>query len=110
MRRFYNYIATIYSLWTQEIKGSLVESRTIKYDSIKIALWKNTKSYRESTLAVQTDSNQFEINLEPSHTVDIWDLVSLSLWEYKIDQVIEHHDHRGRLENIQAFISPTTIS
>lgn len=108
MRRFYNYTATIYTTGTQEVKGSLVESKVIKYKNIKIALWKNTRSYRESTLATQTDGNEFEINLLPSYPVLVGYRVSTKLWEFKIDQVIEHHDHRERLENIQAFISPTT--
>lgn len=108
MRKFYNYTATIYTMWTQEIKGSLVESRVVKYSNIKIALWKNTKSYRESTLWTQTDSNQFEINLGPQYSVNVWDLVSLSMWDFKIDQVIEHHNHRWKLDNYQAFISSTT--
>lgn len=108
MRKFYNYTATISTFWTQVVKGSLVDTETVKYKNIKIALWKNTKSYRESTLWTQTDSNMFEINLEPKYSISIWDYVSLSMWKFKVDQVIEHHDHRGKLENIQAFISHTS--
>lgn len=134
MRKFYNYTAVIYSFGTQEIKGSMVELKVLLYNGIKIAMWKNTKSYRGSTLATQTDSNQYEINLEPQYPVSVWDVVSVikevvlkdwnwnpifdidgepitigeSIWMFKIDQVIEHHNRHWNIENIQAFISSTT--
>lgn len=108
MRKFYNYIATVYTTGTQTVKGSLVESKVIKYRNINVALWKNTRSYRESTLWVQTDSNEFEVNFQPQHPVNVWDRISLKIWEFKIDQVVEHHNAKGKLDNLQAFISPTT--
>jgi hypothetical protein len=51
----------------------------IKYENIKCALWKNTKSYGETPLAVQTDVNNYEINLHPSYPVLQGDIVSTTI-------------------------------
>lgn len=107
-RKFYNISASVYRLWTEVVKWSLVEKRTALYSNIKIAFWYASKNYSNTNLATQTDQNKYEVNLMPSNEVKQWDIFVISWEDYKVDDVIPHHRSNWILDNWQVYLSKTT--
>ncbi len=107
MRKFYNITASVYRIGTIEKKWSLVETRTVLYENIKIAFWYSAKNYSNTNLATQTDQNKFEVNLMPNNPVIVWDIFLINWENYKVDDVIPHHRSNWILDNYQVYISKT---
>lgn len=108
MRRFYNYTASVYTFQDEMVRGSKVRKKVLKYNNIKIAFWGNSRSLNNTSLANETDQNNYEINFMPWFPVDIGDFVEIEGRTFKVQQVIKHHRHNGVLDNYQVLISVTT--
>lgn len=109
VRRFYNYTCSIYSLAATTVRGSSVQSKTLVYEDIPCALWKARRSYSETSLATQTNQNAYEVNLAPIYTdVAIGYVIDIEGVQYKVDDMIKHHNSRGKLDNLQVFVSKST--
>lgn len=109
-RKFYNYTATVYRVTTQVVRWSIVEVKTELYKDIIISFyWNNLIRYWDSILAAQTDLNVYIINLYPEYEVEIWDIILIDTvpWEFKISNIINHHNSGWRMDNRQVFITKT---
>ena len=109
MKKFYSYTCSIYSHGTSKVRGSLVQTKILKYENIKCALWKSRHNYSQTTQAIQTNNNTYEINLDSAYSqINIWDIITISWIDYMIDNFILHHKSNWKLDNIQIFASITT--
>jgi len=107
MRTFENYICNVYTFSTTIVDGSKVQGKTVKYSDIPCAFWKNSKRMLDNETSYQNSSNSYEINLQPIYPVFIQDIIVVNSVEYVVTDVIEHHNHKGILDNYQVFISKT---
>ena len=106
-RIFTNYRADIFRRVEKLKDGSLLSTEEQIFSEIPIALWKSSKNFWDTELATETSKNSYEINLEARFSeIKIGDKVLVkNLWNFVIEQVILHHNHRWLLDNVQAFIS-----
>lgn len=95
VRKFYNQTCSIFSLSTSTVRGSSVQNKVSVYSNIPCAIWDKRTSYSETSLAIQTSNNSYEMNLEPQYTnVAIGHVVQIAGVQYKVDDVILHHNSR----------------
>lgn len=106
-RIFTNYRADIFRRVEKLKDGSLLSTEEQIFSEIPIALWKSSKNFWSTELSTETSKNSYEINLEARFSeIKIGDKVLVkNLWNFVIEQVILHHNHRWLLDNVQAFIS-----
>lgn len=106
-RIFTNYRADIFRRVEKLKDGSLLSAKEQIFSEIPIALWKSSKNFWSTELATETSKNSYEINLEARFSeIQVGDKIFVkNLGNFVIEQVILHHNHRGILDNVQAFIS-----
>lgn len=107
-RKFYNYTATHYRLWVVSRRWSAVQDKILIKENIKVALWAQGNSYRDTMLATQTDMNRYKVNMTPDNDIHLWDLLYIDWNYYKIENIVKHHNHRGTLDNFDLTVSITT--
>lgn len=105
--RYRNYTATVYTFSTSTVKGSLVQVKTLIYSGIKIGLWGTQRNYDATSMATQTNQSEWEANLAPMYPVSIGDIFEIDGITYKVDKTLKHYNYRGKLNNIQAYLSKT---
>jgi hypothetical protein len=111
MKRFYNTPFEIYTLWSEKVRGTVVGNLTLLY-SWKCAFWWNTKKYGQTSQSVQTNQNDFEVNIPSEFSwVKIWDVIKINWETYKIlNTPIPHENFKGKIDNYQFFINITNAS
>lgn len=112
MKKYYNTPCSIFTLGTSVVRGSKVEIKTPLYENINCAIWKKTQNYNQSIQAIQTDRQEYTMNLEGKYTgVSMWDIVVINSKSYKvINDPIPHEESNGKIDNYELFIQITTES
>ena len=108
MKRFYNTICDIYSFWTKKERWTIVEARISKYENAKCSIWSTSKNFWQTNQAVQTNTNNFEINVSSEYNdLKIWDIIVISWMNYKILNIIPHQRYNWKIDNYQIFCNLT---
>ena len=110
MKHFYDTICSIYSIANELRRWSLVETKQIKYENIKCAIYHSTRDLYPTLQAVETDSNGMTMVLDCKYPwVHIWDIVIIKDTKYKVMyEPIEHHRYNWQLDNFELYIKRTT--
>lgn len=110
MKHFYDTVCTIYTKGTELKRWSLVETKTIKYENIKCAIYQSTRSLYWTLQATETDTNWMVMVLDCKYPgVHIWDIVEIKWTTYKVVyEPIEHHRYNWQLDNFELYINRTT--
>ena len=110
MKHFYDTICTVYTKSTEMKRGSLVETKQIKYENIRCAIYQSTRNLNPTLQAVETDINGMTMVLDCIYPwVHIWDLVEIKGTIYKVAyEPIEHHRYNWQLDNFELYIRRTT--
>lgn len=110
MKKFYNTICFIYRLWTNIVRWSKVETRTLIYEWIKCSIYQKTQRYWQTSQAIQTDSNSFNMVVDKIYYwLAIWDIVEIAWKTYKImNSPLAHQRANGQIDNYEFTISITT--
>jgi hypothetical protein len=87
-----------------------VQTTSIIYDNIKCAIWSKTKNYWQTTQATQTNTNEYNMNLDSIYSnVLIWDIIVINSKQYKvINNPVPHEKANWMIDNYEIFINLTT--
>jgi hypothetical protein len=107
VRSFYNWTANVYRFSTSQIRGSLVETKTLIYENIKVSFYQVWQNLKNTALAVQTWTHTHEINLYPEYEIKIWDIFEINWETYKANDVLQHFNHKWLPDNRQVLVSVT---
>jgi hypothetical protein len=107
MRTFANYTCNVYQFSTQIVDGSKIQGKTLIYSAIPCGFWRAKEQFGWPT-ATQSSGNAYEINLEPEYLVSIQDIIEVDSIQYVVTDVIQHHTHKGILDNLQILVTRTT--
>lgn len=109
VRKFDNAIVTFYTLTPQRVEGTIVQGKTVLYTEIKAGFWRASRSYWSTTLAVQTNQNSYTLCIEWKYTgVQVWDIATIDNVDYKVEEIIDHPDSKGRTDNFELIVSKST--
>lgn len=110
MRKFSNTICSIYRKWTTTTRWSQVQTTSIIYDNIKCAIWSKSKNYWPTSQAIQTDTNEYNMNLDSIYpNVLIGDIIVINSKQYKvINDPVPHEKANWQIDNYEIFINLTT--
>lgn len=108
MRKFYNTPFSLYRLWTWKNRGTITETRTLVYENKKCSIWSTSKTYNQTSQAIQTNLNSYEINVSSEYSdILIGDIFIINWQWYKVLNIIPHEKANWIIDNYQIFVNIT---
>ena len=104
VRRFDNFLCSVYRFSTEEKRGSLVQKKTLVYENISCDFWNKWNSLTSWQLEVNKTNAEYELNLKPIYEIFENDIVFLQNSNYKVVWVFQNQNSRKKIDNLQIFL------
>lgn len=88
-------------------KWSQIQSKSLIYENIDCSFW-GAKSKTSWQLEVNTNTLNYEMNIEADYEIFENDIVLLRGVEYRITDIIPHPNRFNSIDNLQIFLIKNT--